>query len=60
LLALVQLAFALGLAQFGRWSATRLKLASFFLLDVAWLKFRRQRATKFPASGTHAQCRSPD
>jgi hypothetical protein len=37
LLAVVQLAFALGLPHFGRWTATRLKLASFFLLDAAWL-----------------------
>lgn len=34
LLAVVQIAFAAGLPQFGRWSPGRLKLASFFLLDA--------------------------
>lgn len=34
LLALVQIAFAAGLAQFGAWSEGRLKLASFFLIDA--------------------------
>jgi uncharacterized membrane protein YfcA len=37
LLAMVQICFALGLSQFGRWTAGRLKLASFFLLDAALL-----------------------
>jgi hypothetical protein len=37
LLALVNVAFALGLVHFGRWTAARLKLASFFLLDAAVL-----------------------
>jgi hypothetical protein len=34
LLSLVQIAFAAGLAQFGAWSAARLKVASFFLIDA--------------------------
>ena len=34
LLALVQIGFAAGLAAFGRWTDTRLKLASFFLIDA--------------------------
>ena len=33
LLSLVQIAFAVGLLHFGRWSEARLKLASFFLID---------------------------
>jgi hypothetical protein len=37
LLALVQLAFAAGLMQFGRWTPERLKLVSFFLIDAAVL-----------------------
>jgi hypothetical protein len=37
LLALIQIAFAAGLHQFGRWTAGSLKLASFFLLDAALL-----------------------
>jgi hypothetical protein len=37
LLALVQILFALGLERFGRWTAGRLKLVSFFLLDAALL-----------------------
>jgi hypothetical protein len=37
LLALIQLAFAAGLMQFGRWTAERLKLVSFFLIDAAVL-----------------------
>jgi hypothetical protein len=37
LLALVQLGFALGLPHFGHWTPGRLRLASFFLLDAAWL-----------------------
>src|SRR5262245_39665273 len=37
LLALVNVAFAAGLPHFGRWTAARLKLASFFLLDAAVL-----------------------
>jgi hypothetical protein len=37
LLSLVQVAFAVGLRHFGRWTAARLKLASFFLLDAAVL-----------------------
>src|SRR5580692_5298684 len=37
LLALIQIGFAAGLAQFGRWTASRLKLVSFFLLDAALL-----------------------
>src|SRR5262249_6924567 len=37
LLALIQIAFAAGLAHFGVWTAGRLKLASFFLLDAAVL-----------------------
>ena len=36
-LALVQLAFAAGVMQFGRWTAGRLKLVSFFLIDAAVL-----------------------
>jgi hypothetical protein len=34
LLALVQIVFALGLGRFGAWTARRLKLASFFLIDA--------------------------
>lgn len=37
LLALVQIGFAAGVTQFGRWTAGRLKLVSFFLLDAAIL-----------------------
>jgi hypothetical protein len=37
LLGLIQIGFAVGLTQFGRWTAGRLKLASFFLLDAAVL-----------------------
>jgi hypothetical protein len=37
LLALVQIGFAAGLPQFGRWTPGRLRLASFFLLDAALL-----------------------
>jgi hypothetical protein len=37
LLALVQVAFAAGVRQFGRWTPARLRLASFFLLDAAVL-----------------------
>ena len=37
LLALVQIAFAVTLPQFGRWTEGRLKLTSFFLLDAAVL-----------------------
>src|SRR5438132_13795647 len=37
LLALVHVAFAAGLAQFGHWSDRRLKLASFFLIDALLL-----------------------
>ncbi|MSQ94851.1 MAG: hypothetical protein EXR98_09885 [Gemmataceae bacterium] len=37
LLALVQITFAAGVMQFGRWTPSRLKLASFFLLDGAIL-----------------------
>lgn len=37
LLALIQIAFAVSLTRFGRWTAGRLKLASFFLLDAAVL-----------------------
>jgi len=37
LLALVQIAFAVSLTRFGRWTPARLKLASFFLLDAALL-----------------------
>lgn len=37
LLALVQIGFALGLTRFGGWTAGRLKLASFFLLDATLL-----------------------
>jgi hypothetical protein len=37
LLALVQIGFAAGLTRFGRWTAGRLKLVSFFLLDAAVL-----------------------
>lgn len=37
LLALVHLAFAAGLTQFGRWTAGRLKLVSFFLIDAVVL-----------------------
>jgi hypothetical protein len=37
LLGLIQIAFAAGLAQFGRWTAARIKLVSFFLLDAAVL-----------------------
>jgi hypothetical protein len=34
LLALVNIGFALGLSQFGRWTERRLRLASFFLIDA--------------------------
>ena len=37
LLALVQLVFAAGVLHFGRWTAPRLKLVSFFLLDALLL-----------------------
>ena len=37
LLALVQIGFAMGLMHFGKWTAGRLKLASFFLLDATLL-----------------------
>ncbi len=37
LLALIQIGFAAGLGQFGRWTPGRLKLASFFLLDATLL-----------------------
>lgn len=37
LLALVHIAFAVGVAHFGHWSAARLKLASFFLIDALLL-----------------------
>jgi hypothetical protein len=37
LLAVVQIAFAAGLTQFGKWTPPRLKLTSFFLLDAAIL-----------------------
>jgi hypothetical protein len=37
LLALVQIGFAAGLTRFGGWTAGRLKLASFFLLDATLL-----------------------
>jgi hypothetical protein len=37
LLALVNIAFAAGLGQFGRWTEGRLKLASFFLIDALLL-----------------------
>jgi hypothetical protein len=37
LLGLVQLAFAAGLSRFGRWTAARLKLVSFFLIDAVVL-----------------------
>jgi hypothetical protein len=37
LLALIQIAFAAGLMHFGRWTASRLKLVSFFLLDATLL-----------------------
>jgi hypothetical protein len=37
LLALVQVVFAAGLPRFGRWTAARLRVASFFLLDAAVL-----------------------
>src|SRR5215468_4738231 len=37
LLALVHLAFAVGLGRFGRWTERRLKLASFFLIDALLL-----------------------
>ena len=37
LLALIQIAFAVGVTQFGHWTASRLKLVSFFLLDAALL-----------------------
>ena len=33
LISLVNIAFAVGLVQFGRWTPARLKLASFFLID---------------------------
>ncbi len=37
LLSLVNIAFAAGVTQFGSWTAARLKLTSFFLLDAALL-----------------------
>jgi hypothetical protein len=37
LLALVHVGFAVGLVHFGRWTETRLKLTSFFLLDALLL-----------------------
>jgi hypothetical protein len=37
LLGLVQIGFAAGLTQFGRWTGGRIKLVSFFLLDAAVL-----------------------
>lgn len=37
LLALIQVLFAAGLTRLGRWTAGRLKLVSFFLLDAALL-----------------------
>ncbi|HEV3384590.1 MAG TPA: hypothetical protein VG097_07230, partial [Gemmata sp.] len=37
LLALVQIGFAAGLLQFGKWTVWRLKLVSFFLLDATVL-----------------------
>src|SRR5262249_55523372 len=37
LLALVQIGFSSGVTVFGRWTQTRLKLASFLLLDAALL-----------------------
>ena len=37
LFAVIQIAFASGLMQFGHWTAGRLKLASFFMLDAALL-----------------------
>lgn len=37
LLSLVNVGFAVGLERFGRWTAARLRLASFFLLDAAVL-----------------------
>jgi hypothetical protein len=37
LLSLVNIAFAAGLLQFGRWTPARLKLASFFLIDALLL-----------------------
>jgi hypothetical protein len=37
LLGLIQIGFAAGVTQFGRWTAERIKLASFFLLDAAVL-----------------------
>jgi hypothetical protein len=37
LLALIQIGFAAGVTQFGRWTAGRLKLTSFLLLDAAIL-----------------------
>ena len=37
LLALIQIGFAAGVMQFGSWTAGRLKLVSFFLLDAALL-----------------------
>jgi hypothetical protein len=37
LLALIQIGFAAGLTQFGRWTASRIKLVSFFLIDAAVL-----------------------
>src|SRR5262249_10522504 len=37
LLALVQVAFAIGVTTFGRWTPARLKLTSFLLLDAAVL-----------------------
>jgi hypothetical protein len=37
LLGLIQIGFAAGLTQFGRWTVGRLKLVSFFLLDATLL-----------------------
>jgi hypothetical protein len=37
LMALIQIGFAAGLGQFGRWTPGRLKLVSFFLLDATLL-----------------------
>ncbi len=37
LLGLVQIAFAVGVTRFGRWTPGRIKLASFFLLDAGVL-----------------------
>jgi hypothetical protein len=37
LLGLIQIAFAVGVTRFGRWTVGRVKVASFFLLDAAVL-----------------------